>query len=98
MGIGVAKKEINVDNLNLTCFFIVGRFKGIGNQPGYYRRNVQKGRFNKQFCKKIDTFIDNIAEEKERSKLATPEVESRTLGKVLFYCCHVSLARKPILL
>ncbi len=91
LGIGVAKKEIEIDNLNLTCFFIVGRFRSPGNKAGSYRRNVLRGQFSKPFCKKLDSFLDNAVEEKERSSY---ENKARTIGKSIYitqYCLSLSM-------
>ena len=44
----------------LSCSYVVGRYKEAGNVGGKYKKNVFKGSFSIDMCKKIDGLIKDI--------------------------------------
>eukprot|EP00795_Rhopilema_esculentum_P001833 gene1833-16323_t len=73
LGLGVAKKDISIDNLNLSCFFVVARYD---DNPVHHlnthKKNVLKGKFNeknKMYEKEILSVHNNFRKVHNAGKL-----------------------------
>ena len=66
--------------MNLSCFFVVARYQSGGNNPGSYRSNVLRGKFNETLCRRLESFVDSVAE--QMVEFQKPEVEARSMGKI----------------
>ena len=44
----------------MTCTYVVGRYRPAGNFAGQYQKNVPRGSFNRNICKKLSSFIKDI--------------------------------------
>ena len=86
LGIGVAKKDINIDNLNLSCYFFVARYDE--NPSKYfssYKKNVPRGHFNKTVCRELPSFADDqVAKRAEAVAREAVEARARSSGICLF--------------
>lgn len=86
VGIGVAKKDITIDNLNLSCYFFVARYDD--NPSKYFnsfKKNVLKGTFNKTICKELQQFADNeIAKRVTAAAKEVTAAATRSTGNCCF--------------
>ena len=83
VGIGVAKKDITIDNLNLSCYFFVARYDE--NPSKYfnsYKTNVPKGTFNKTLCRELSQFVDDELTKRTATEVRhSVEAHTRSTGK-----------------
>ena len=47
---------------SMTCTYIVGRYRPAGNMGGEYKKNVPKGKFTQDVCKKTEQMAKDIDE------------------------------------
>lgn len=84
VGIGVAKKDITVDNLNLSCYFFVARYND--NPSKYFnsfKKNIRKGSFNTTLCRELDHFADDeLAKRDAAETRASVEAKARSPGNI----------------
>ena len=77
LGLGVAKKDISIDNLNLSCFFVVARYD---DNPVHHlnthKKNVLKGKFNESVCKGLEEYADSGLAEEQRLAAAKKSEEA----------------------
>ena len=59
----------NTKEKDMSCSYIVGRYKGAGNMGGEYKKNVLKGKFTKDLCDKLDDVIKDIPSDKSTSSV-----------------------------
>ena len=82
IGVGVAKKDITIDNLNLSCYFFVARYDD--NPTKYfnsYKKNVPRGHFNKTLCRDLSKFTDEeLAKRTEAAARDAVEAHARSAG------------------
>ena len=83
LGVGVAKKDIVIDNLNLSCYFFVARYDD--NPTSHllsYKKNVLRGTFNSSICKKLEQFADDAVAKRDEAKTKkSASAEVRSTGK-----------------
>ena len=91
IGIGVAKKDVTIDNLNISCYFFVARYND--NPLKYfnsYKTNVLKGHFNTTLCNGLSKFADDeLAKRAEAAAKDAVEAHIRSEGKDKVTLSHI---------
>ena len=65
LGMGKAVSERN----GMTCTYVVGRYKEMGNMGGEYKDNVPQGSFAQSTCEKIQEMTDNLGKDNKKSTI-----------------------------
>ena len=53
----------------MTCTYVVGRYKKMGNMGGEYKDNVPQGSFTQSTCEKIQEMTDNLGKGNKKSTI-----------------------------
>lgn len=59
LGIGMAKGK---SKSGMFCTYVVARYKPAGNYRGRYVKNVLKGEYTKDICKKLEEMVKKISD------------------------------------
>lgn len=65
LGMGKAVSERN----GMTCTYVVGRYRKMGNMGGEYKDNVPQGSFTQSTCEKIQEMTDNLGKGNKKSTI-----------------------------